>query len=213
MEKRAEPDAPTWPQALALPCPSCNHAFEIRGLRPDGAVLFHCFTHGWFYADRWTGEPCLVDTHRVTLVRVDPAVREEFITSAVSVLLRAGEEADDVVLQSMVPDNSMQFVLFEGINPVVAQVNSRRHRCQHCGTRPLAAPQEQVLFDLGFDPIEGEENYAAGGLPSDAAALTADAKRVFHEVFEEPPGLSLWALFSRPELAEIFYLAWTYRPR
>ena len=212
MKKRAEHDAPTWPSALALACPECNHAFDLRGVRPDLGVLFRCFTHGWFAADSWTSEPQLVDTHHVTWRAVDDDLRKQFITGALEVLIRAGADSENLVLQSMVPDNSMQFVVFsEGDGSLVAQVSSRRYRCEACRTRPLGEAQEEVLFNLGYGPIDGGENYVAGGMPPNPYALADDAESVFYEAFEEPRGLSVWAIFSQPALAEAFYLAWNFR--
>ena len=212
MKKSAEHNAPTWPSALALACPECNHAFDLRGVRPDLGILFRCFTHGWFAADSWTSEPQLVNTHQVNWRKVDDALRKEFVTGALEVLIRAGADSENLVLQSMVPDNSMQFVVFsEGDGSVAAQVSSRRSRCEVCETRPLGEAQEEVLFDVGFEPIDGEENYVAVGMPPNPYALADDAESVFYEVFEEPRGLSLWAIFSQPALAEAFYLAWNFR--
>ncbi len=71
---------------------------------------------------------------------------------------------------------------------------------------------EQVLFDLGFEPLDSDEPYIAPGLPQDPGELTAVAEIVFHDVFEECPGMSVWAIFSDPVLAEAFYLAWSFRP-
>lgn len=212
MKKSAENSAPTWPAALALACPECNHALDLRGVRPDRGVLFRCLTHGWFAADSWTSEPQLVNTHQVSWRKVDDALRKEFITGALSVLIRAGADSENLVLQSMVPANSMQFVVLSGgEGSVAAQVSSRRSRCEVCETHPLDDAQEQVLFDIGFEPIDGEENYVAVGMPPNPYALADDAEGVFYEAFEEPRGLSVWAIFSEPALAEAFYLAWNFR--
>lgn len=183
------------------------------GVRPDGGLLFQCFTHRWFSADSWTAVPQVVDTHHKHHRPMDPAVRRDFIDGAISVLLRAGAANDDLILQSTTPDQSMFFLLTpDGDGALLTAVNSRRHHCPVCVLRPLDVAHEQVLFDMGFGPAGDGKNYITESLPTTTAALRGAAETVFAEVYEEPDDFGLWALFRPPALAEAFYLAWSFRP-
>jgi hypothetical protein len=210
---RTKNNAPTWPEALALACPKCDEVFPLSGVRSDGGLLFRCLRHGWVAADSWTAEPFLVNTHTADNRTVDPDVRRDFITSAIGVLLRAGAPMDNLILQSAVPDDSMQFVLVDGGDGgVAAQVSSRRNPCERCAPRPLDGAHEKVLFDLGFEALGADENYFVDSLPAHPDELTAAAEVIFRDAFEEIPGTSVWAIFNKPYMAEACYLGWSFAP-
>ncbi len=59
--RSSNPRSRVWPDALALPCPACDRAVRLRGVRSDLRLLFQCPVHGWFEADSWSSVPTDAD--------------------------------------------------------------------------------------------------------------------------------------------------------
>lgn len=218
MSKRPQDPANVWPEALAVPCPGCDKAAAIEGMRPDGRLVFYCpTTHGsgdhWLWADSWTSDISWVNPHLESLSAwtTDVRTRLEFMSDALTLFLRSGGAYDGLTFQGTMSD---EFVRFEhlpgGDGGVVMEVSSRlTSTCPRCSARPLGRANQQTLVELGF-AVDEWQNYSSENLSPDPDEVTAMAETVFRRVFDQPHDYGILARFRQPAMAEAFYLGRTF---